>query len=210
MSSFGTAAARRRVPTLHRKKGSNRPFAYEAEAGGDVTLNEDFRRSLYGPPTRDTSRAFLESCPDRIAEIFHYWDSLRGDRRMPSRADFDPERVIYHLPGILLVDVEGVDDHGGPILRYRVVGTEEVRTRGHDPTGKLVSEGFFGPSLESVMETYDFVRRERSFLFELLEFKTDRGLYSSEYTILLPFSKDGENVNQILVYSIARGKLSQD
>ena len=175
-----------------------------------MTLNEDFRRSLYGPPTRDTSRGFLDTCPERIAEIFHYWDELRGDRRMPSRADFDPAEVVYHLPGILLVDIEGIDDRGIPILRYRVVGTEEVRNRGHDPTGKLVSEGFFGPSLESVIEAYDFVRRERTFLFELLEFKTDRGIFSSEYNILLPFSQDGETVNQILGYSIARSRLSQD
>ncbi len=170
-----------------------------------MPLNEESRRSLYGPPTRDSSRAFLDSCPDRIAEIFHYWDSLRGDRRMPRRADFDPAKVVHHLPGILLVDVEGVDDRGVAILRYRVVGTEEVRTRGHDPTGKLVPEGFFGPSLEAVMEAYEFVRRERTFLYELLEFKPDKGLFTSEDNILLPFSEDGESVSQILVYSIARG-----
>lgn len=174
-----------------------------------MTLNEEFRRSLYGPPTRDSSRAFLEHCPERIAEIFHYWDELRGDHRMPSRGDFDPARVVHHLPGILLVDVEGVDDRDCAVLRYRLVGTEEVRIRGHDPTGKLVSEGYFGPSLESVIEAYEFVRRERSFLFELLEFKTGRGLFASEYNIMLPFSEDRENVSQVLCYSIARASLTK-
>ena len=175
-----------------------------------MTLNEDFGRSFHRPSTRDTSRAFLDSCPDRIAEIFHYWDGLRGGRRVPSRADFDPAKVVYHLPGILLVDIEGIDDRGSPILRYRVVGTEEVRIRGHDPTGKLVTEGFFGPSLEMALEAYDFVRRERTFLFELVQFETDRGLFCSEYNILLPFSPDGETVTQILSYSIARSKLSRE
>ena len=175
-----------------------------------MTLNEGFRRSLQGPPARDSSRAFLEHCPERIAEIFHYWDELRGDRRMPSRADFDPARVVHHLPGILLVDIEGMDENGTAILRSRVVGTEEVRARGHDPTGKLVSEGFFGPSLEAAMQAYGFVHRERTFLYQLLEFKTERGLLSSEYNILLPFSSDGESVNQILGYSIARSKRTRD
>ncbi len=174
-----------------------------------MALNEDFRRSLYGPPTRDSSRAFLDKCPDRIAEIFHYWDEIRRQRRMPRRADFDPAQIVHHLPGVLLVDVEGVDDRGMPVLRYRVVGTEEARIRGHDPTGKLVSEGYFGPDLDSVIEAYDFVRRERAFLFELLEFKTDPGLFASEYNILLPFSEDGETVSQILSYSIAKSALRE-
>ena len=92
-----------------------------------------------------------------------------------------------------------------------MVGTEEVRIRGHDPTGKLVSEGFFGPSLESALEAYDFVRRERSFLFELVSSSRPiAGSSRSEYNILLPFSPDGETVTQILSYSIARGKLSRE
>lgn len=169
-----------------------------------MTLNEDFRRAQHRLPTRSTSRAFLDHCPDRITEIFLYWDGLRGERRMPCRADFDPAKVVHHLPGILLVDVEGVDDRGLGILRYRVVGTEEVQIRGHDPTGKLVSEGFLGPSLEAVMEAYDLVRRERSFLFELLEFKTPGGALRREYGLLMPLSEDGSNVSQILVYSMLR------
>lgn len=176
----------------------------QVRADCGVTLSEGFRKARYGLPTRCTNRAFLDHCPERIAEIFHYWDGLRGDRRMPCRADFDPAEVVRHLPSLLLIDVEGVDDRGSAILRYRVVGTEEVLLRGHDPTGKLVSEGFVGPSLEVVMEAYELVRKERCFLFELLEFKTHRGVMRSEYGILLPLSEDGTNVSQILVYSLMR------
>ena len=90
------------------------------------------------------SRAFLTDCPKKVAELFHYWDERRGERLMPRRADISPEDFSAHLPGILLVDVEGTDSNDIGIYRYRVVGTGEVTLRGHDPTGKRVEEGFFG------------------------------------------------------------------
>ncbi|HIC81688.1 MAG TPA: PAS domain-containing protein [Kiloniellaceae bacterium] len=175
-----------------------------------MALSEDFGKPARNRPRRFTSRTFLEDCPDRIAEIFHYWDRIRRDRRMPCRADFDPAEVVRHLPSILLIDVEGVDDRGCAILRYRVVGTEEVRLRDHDPTGKLVSEGFLGPSLESVMEAYELVRRERCFLYEEIEFATPTGVWRREYGILMPLSEDGQTVTQILVYSLPRDALDED
>ena len=127
---------------------------------------------------------------------------------MPRRADFQPEAVPRHLSGMLLVDVEGIDDEGIGIYRYRVVGTDEVRLRGHDPTGKLVQDGFFWSSLDEALATYESIRTSRSFLYEVAEFVSPEGRWRSEYGILLPFSEDGENVSQILVYSLARS--SQD
>lgn len=155
-----------------------------------------------------TGRAFLDDCPGRIAEMFRYWDGLRQGRPMPRRADFRPEAVPRHLSGILLLDVEGIDDQGIGIYRYRVVGTDEVRLRGHDPTGKLVQDGFFWSSLEEALATYDKIRLERAHLYEISEFVSSEGRWRSEYAILLPFSEDGETVSQILVYSLARS--SQD
>src|SRR3546814_1423897 len=80
--------------------------------------------------TRCDTNAFLEACPPSVAEIFRYWDSLRQGSAMPRRAGFRPEAVPRHLPAILLIDVEGLDEAGIGIYRYRVVGTESVRLRG--------------------------------------------------------------------------------
>ncbi|GAB4228299.1 MAG: hypothetical protein Tsb0032_35030 [Kiloniellaceae bacterium] len=121
---------------------------------------------------------------------------------MPRRADIWPEDLVAHLPGIVLVDVEGVDEEGVGIYRYRVVGTEEVRQRGKDPTGKLIAQGFWGPSLENVLECYEFVRRKRTFLYDPRPYMTPDGRYSNEATLFLPLSEDGEAVTQVLVYSI--------
>lgn len=147
---------------------------------------------------------FLKDTSDRIREIFQYWDTQRRERAMPQRRDFDPIDLPKHLPGIILIDVEGIDDDGIGIYRYRVVGTTEVSNRGHDPTGKLVTEGYFGPSLPEVVDDYETVRRTGSFLYEPIEFITDDYKVIDELSIVLPFSEDGETVSQILVFSERR------
>lgn len=173
-----------------------------------MALKDDMPRPRPATLVQTVGREFLNGCPARIAEIFTYWDGLRRGRLMPRRADFRPEAVPRHLSGILLIDVEGTDAEGIGIYRYRVVGTDEVRLRGHDPTGKLVQDGFFWSSLEEALATYERVRQERTHLYEISEFVSPEGRWRSEYGIILPFSEDGETVSQIMVYSLARG--SQD
>lgn len=51
--------------------------------------------------------------------LFDYWDKIRGDFPMPSRADFDPVDIPRLLPFIGLTDIV----LPGPRFRYRVVGT---------------------------------------------------------------------------------------
>jgi len=147
---------------------------------------------------------FLEETSDLIREIFHYWNNRRGTRAMPSRRDFDPVDLPAHLPGILLIDVEGVDEAGIGRYRYRVVGTAEVANRGHDPTGKPVVEGYFGPNKADVLGDYEAVRLGRTFLYEPLQFVTEDHRTVDEYSIVLPFSEDGRTVSQIMVFSERR------
>lgn len=120
---------------------------------------------------------------------------------MPTRGEFDPLAIHKHLPGVLFVEVEGIDDAGIGIYRYRVVGTNEVENRGHNPTGKLVTEGWFAGSLESTLEHYEWVRKNRTCFYSPLEFITDEHIPISELTILLPFGTDDRGVTHILVYS---------
>lgn len=96
----------------------------------------------------------------------------------------------------------GADGRG--LCRYRVVGTQEVRNRGYDPTGKCVDEGYLGASLEDALESCDLVRQERTFLYDPIAFQNGRGAWIDELSILLPLSEDSENVSQIIVYSEQR------
>lgn len=169
-----------------------------------MTIGDGTRDERPATLVRCDTRAFLDDCPPGIAEFFHYWDSLRQGDAMPRRADFRPEAVPRHLPGILLVDVEGLDEAGVGIYRYRVVGTESVRLRGHDPTGKLVRDAFFWSSVEAAIAVYECVRTSGRHLYLTAEFVSPQGRWRSEQAILLPFSEDGSTVTQILVYSLAR------
>lgn len=106
-----------------------------------------------------------------------------------------------HLPGILLIDVEGVRPDGTGIYRYRVVGGNEVANRGHNPTGLLVEEGFYAESLEDALAHYEAVRTVKRPIYERVIFLDDKDRPVHEDSILVPFSEDGTTVTQILVYS---------
>lgn len=101
------------------------------------------------------------------------------------------------LPGICLVDV--VQDARRYV--YRLVGTGEVEVRGHDPTGKSVKEGFFGPSAEDALACYDRVVSTRAPFLDATPFTSEDGRYVTLDTLFLPLSEDGINVSKILVFS---------
>lgn len=140
----------------------------------------------------------------RVRSIVDYWAARRRDGGIPKRADFDPMDLPRHLPGILLVGIEGIKPDGTGIYRYRVVGEEEVRNRGHNPTGKLLEEGFFAESLESALADYEAVRTSGRPLYAPVSFLDDRGRRILEDSVMLPFSEDGVTVSQVLVYSERR------
>lgn len=152
----------------------------------------------------------LDHSSIRVRRIYDYWNEIRAGRSMPYRSDFDPTDIPHHLPGILLIDIEGVRPDGTGIYRYRVVGQWEVAARGHNPTGSLVEDGFFGPSLESCLTDYDTVRRTGTPLFAPLDFIDSRGLQVNEYSIVLPFTDNGVEVSKILVYSERRVRAEND
>jgi len=88
---------------------------------------------------------------------------------------------------------------------YRLVGTADVEVRGCDPTGKSIIEGFFGPSVENVLASYDRVVTTRAPFLDPTHFWASTGRYVTEETLFLPLSDDGESVNKVLVFSQSRG-----
>lgn len=141
------------------------------------------------------------TCHPHTVALYQYWWRKRGARVMPSRSDIDPsEMPLGALPGVSLVDV--VSDERRYV--YRLVGTGDVEVRGHDPTGKSVMEGFFGPSAEDALSCYDKVVRTCAPLLDPVPFTASDGRYVTEETIFLPLSDDGTHVNKILVFSHSR------
>lgn len=147
---------------------------------------------------------FPSTCGPETVVVYEYWRSKCGDRPMPSRADLDPLEIPPRLlPCISLVDVVA----GRRRYVYRLVGTADVQVRGFDPTGKSVTEGFYGPDAANANACYDMVVSTRVPLLDSDPFIASNGRYATEETIFLPLSDDGRNVNMILVFSPFRDVL---
>lgn len=147
---------------------------------------------------------FPSTCRPETVTLYEYWRAKCGTRRMPSRADLDPLEIPPRLlPCISLVEV--VNDRRRYV--YRLVGTADVQVRGWDPTGKSVTEGFFGPDVQNVLACYDKVVATGAPLLDTEPFVATNGRYATEETIFLPLSDDGREVNKILVFSPFRDVL---
>ena len=146
---------------------------------------------------RITTLQFLDVCSSPVAEVFHYWERMRGDRPLPLRSDIDPAGIARHLPGISLVEVKR-----DPLdFVYRLIGTREVAARGNDPTGQRVAENWFGSSAQDVIANYERVVASRSFLYDKDRFVKPDGRYVLDESLFLPLSIGGEEVGQILGFS---------
>lgn len=142
-----------------------------------------------------TTDELLKRATGGVAQVFRYWDRKRGSRDMPSSDDIDFLELRPWLPGIMLVEVTP----GLPRdLIYRVVGERAVRQRGYDPSGMSVRQAAYGHSVDDALETYGTVVERRLPLYCWDEPRILAGQVSN--TLALPLSRDGKNVDRVLVY----------
>lgn len=84
---------------------------------------------------------FAEVTSAMIRQLAAYWNELRGAKPIALKKEFDPSRVTALLPYLLITEY-----HFNPLrLRYRLVGTEQVRHVGEDFTGKWLHETLWDP-----------------------------------------------------------------
>ncbi|HUC61081.1 MAG TPA: PAS domain-containing protein [Alphaproteobacteria bacterium] len=71
-----------------------------------------------------------------LRSVLAYWDSRRGAKPMPARADLDPLHIPNLLPRIMLFDVlrDPLD------FRYRLIGTGVCERLERDTTGLKMSD----------------------------------------------------------------------
>ena len=149
---------------------------------------------------------FLKICSNRVKRSYAYWDALRGTRVMPARSDIDPLQIPDLLPYVVLTEVLKEP----PWLRYRLVGTQQVQMRGHDPTGKAVAGNHIGHHLptdtvDEVLLNYWIVIGKRCAVYDyntvlgpnLEGGSLDIGQKRERGTLLLPLGQDGETVDMV-------------
>lgn len=149
----------------------------------------------------------LEECasdPD-LRRLLIDWQTWRGDRRMPSRADFRPEIVNYLLGRLMLLDVETDSASGKSRLRYRLVGSNMTRDRGFDLTGRLLEEHPDPAFAATAPGIYGQVVAARQPLWTSLNRVSDLGLPYRFDALILPLSSDGETVDKVLSAQVSHG-----
>lgn len=153
-----------------------------------MAQGSDYQR-IVGP-------GFLKVCTPRIRQVYEYWDSKRGDRAMPSRADIDPSEIRDLLPGIILIDVEC-----NPLrLTYRLVGTDEVEARGYDPTGKCVKDHVFAVTPEFGIETYSLAAERGVVVYDQEPWAAPNPRLCEVGSLVMPLSSDGTTVKMLMAF----------
>ena len=149
-----------------------------------------------------------------LNQLYQYWRSKRGARRMPRRADIDPLEIPADIwPHTMLLDViwEGSQT---PRFRYRRVGEVFWRDSPHDPTGHFVDEVLpeQGGYRQYVVGIYEEMARRRAAMYTASSFTLEgRPEPAVTQRVSLPLSNDGETVNMVLAaHAFDHGVLTRD
>jgi len=132
--------------------------------------------------------------PD-LQALYEYWDTLRGERPMPRRADIDPAKIPRLLPHIVMYTVMP----GGGGYTIRLVGEEVVSVAGRNATGQPAGSTMPPRAAEILNTILDEVATERVAKFRAgkAHWQPDKSHRDYE-ACFLPLSADGDTVNIIL------------
>ena len=140
-------------------------------------------------------------CHAKILRLFQYWGEMRGDREMPTRADFDPLKIPDLLPYIFLIDVPA---DGKPLV-YRLVGTAIVSLFGQEMTGQPVGAGTLPRYRAEVLQRYRRVIAARRPFFQYAQLRELANDFTHVERLIVPLS-DGRRVNMLLGMTVERAR----
>jgi hypothetical protein len=129
-----------------------------------------------------------------LKRILLLWEEKRGNRRWPSRADFDPIEMKYALGDLSLYDVE----ENPRRFWCRLDGTRQVELFGVDCTRRYLDEVFtpdyyalaersFGRTVDEGRPLY--FQREVPYAGRIIRYEV----------LMLPQSSGGEKVDQLMI-----------
>jgi hypothetical protein len=130
---------------------------------------------------------------DVLRRLVAHWLRIRGRRRMPARADFDPLEARYALGYLSLIEVH----RDPPRFYFRLDGTKQVELFGVDCTRRYLDEAMpaeyaamVAAALSDVVAGRDprYHRRQIALHERMMEYEV----------VILPFSNDGERVDLLM------------
>jgi FixJ family two-component response regulator len=143
-----------------------------------------------------TGATFIDAPRDGdLRALYQYWDTVRGGRAMPQRADIDPTEIPNLLPCVIIYDVLPGDDG----YRIRLAGGEVTEFVGRNLAGQLAGSFMMPRAAEMMKRILDTVAKDR-----VPKFRAGKAHWHPEKTYrdfeacFLPLSSDGETANMIL------------
>ena len=141
--------------------------------------------------------AMREETP--VLRFFHtYWERVRGNRVMPSRADIRPGDIKSHIGSIVVAEaLPGFED-----FRFKLIGTDVARYFLADAAGRTVREFYVGEWEnfgECVLQNYrETALKRRPLLSSISDIRWTNKLRYSMQALYLPLSEDGEVTSSVL------------
>lgn len=128
-------------------------------------------------------------------QALDYWIRIRGERRMPSRADLDPLDIIKILPNVMLIDVTSKPLN----FRYRLIGTKIASQINSDHTGKWMSEIPHQKPPSKIWSSCVTVVNQKIPMTTEAPYIGRNKDFSVSEDIVMPLSGDGVTVNMLFV-----------
>ena len=131
-----------------------------------------------------------------LIELFAYWNSKLGGRRMPSRADIDAAELRKLVSHVMLYDVV----EPGRLYRIRLVGQAIVDFVGANNTGKLATDNMPPEAAKRMLEILNSLVTTHTprFRHGYAHWHYDKS-YRQFEACFLPLSPDDQTVDKILV-----------
>jgi hypothetical protein len=131
----------------------------------------------------------------RLQQLYAEWQAWRGERELPSRADFDPLQLKYMIGRLSLLDVL----HDPLRFHYRVHGTEVADRFGFDMTGKSLDAWPDAGHRALIHENFVKVVDGRTPLVQQRERTMSHGRVQRYVALVLPLSSHGMAVDMLMI-----------
>lgn len=118
--------------------------------------------------------------------VFDYWNSKRGRRAAPSRADIDPAEIRHALSDTFMLAADFADQ-----LRFRLAGTRVCALFDREIKGELFADFWDEDSRGSIDELVEIVNDERVGVVAGLAARTEDGARADLEMLLLPIAPVG-------------------
>lgn len=133
------------------------------------------------------------SCPEELVTLEAFWRMKRGERLLPSRADFTPMELRPWLGNLAMVAVERE-----PSLRFRVTlsGTRLDDYRGWNITGQYIDT--VSEAIAGTLPHYMTALESRLPVHFIHDNSSNSAIYRTMAKMLLPLGDDGVTVDRFV------------